>query len=76
MGYSYTKLENIKIFDWCSMPDEIRDDYWDYPSNDSLFWFWVEEWVDAPIGEGQLINNWLIENGANPGERVLVEVSW
>ena len=74
---AYSVVNNVKMFSWCSIPSEITDELeWMPIYNDTLFWWWADPEPEFDDEEPEELNLWLCENGAEPGERVLIEVCW
>jgi ribonucleotide reductase beta subunit family protein with ferritin-like domain len=69
------KFKTLKVFEVLDMPEEIYEEYIAYNelSNDSAKKFHL----DNPYPEiHEKVAAWLLENGAEPGETVMLWTSW
>lgn len=76
-----------KVFDCQEMPDNVRKAFFDYyrdngKGNDVYVrWFgsYSDEWLDADgemMPEYKPIHDWLVANGAEPNEDVIINHWW
>ena len=68
----------MKVFDCQDMPDNLKKifmSFWDNVGNDC-----AKEWYmhdsDPPEPESDKIDTWLMENGAEFGEHVMIKHWW
>lgn len=68
----------MKVFDCQKMPDETRKvffDTWDTKSNDTFIECVPGEWIDSG-GDSKIVGDWLVANGAEVDECVIVSHWW
>jgi len=83
------KYKKLKVFDCQDMPEDVRKIFFNIAKseNDSYINWYTEEthydWDGAGIKGHEIIDKWLIENGADPrvkparfGEKVLINHWW
>ena len=62
----------LKVFDCQQMPEDIKYQFFDatsdYLNDVYLEWYWEEMNPE--------VDKWLLENGANPNEQVLIKRWW
>jgi hypothetical protein len=82
-----SKYKTLKVFDCQDMPEDVRKTFFDYvESGNDCYIDWdiaSMAWTDEALAGAQLIDNWLIANGAEgpssspdgdvPGECVLIK---
>lgn len=74
-----TTMEVRKVFDSTKMPDDVRDamvtyfDDWGLPNDVYIDWHFSYAEDEDKV---KCINSWLLENGANSDETVLIKYWW
>lgn len=75
----------LKVFDCQEMPDDVRVKFFEQcqQSNDCYVGWWPESatYVEddgsiAPNDEHTIVDAWLLANGADPYEQVLIKHWW
>ena len=65
-----------KVFDWGDMPSELNQWFADYRAQEAANGSYIPVWVKAGEEDEGGLNKWLIENGAEDGEMVLISYGW
>jgi hypothetical protein len=68
----------MKVFDCQKMPDGLRKKFfgfWDHKGNDTFIECIPGEWIDSG-GDYKDVGGWLIANGADEDETILVSHWW
>lgn len=76
----------MKVFDSYDMPDDVRTFFFEsnYQGNDcyvghevnAATWYNEENGCTIPSEEHNIVDAWLLENGAQDSEYVLINHSW
>jgi len=78
------KFEMLKVFDCGDMPDKVRQVFFDSceQGNDCYVYWWpapaeyLEDCVTRLNEDNTIVDDWLLDNGAVPHEKVLISHSW
>lgn len=74
-----TVYSTAKVFDWLKMPKDVKDifkayaDNYDYRNDSYVVWDINEEHDDESFA---LVDKWLLDNGAEEGDFVLILYWW
>lgn len=78
------KFEMLKVFDCWDMPDDVRQVFFERcgQGNDCYVGWWptpaeyLEDCVTQANEDNTIVDDWLLNNGALPHEKVIVSHSW
>lgn len=74
-----SKFKLMKVFDCYDMPETLRNGFfnlWDNKGNDSTVEWYTQGSIEEKGSISEMVDNWLVENGAIKYEYVLIKYYW